>query len=135
MLEMSTTEEQHSLVLFFCGQKDSMKRKCLSRKAVHNWVRKSQMMPDQVRKWLRQQSEGFCSAGFDARVKRWDKFISVCGGYVENKCYIFPVRISHVLRFIHICDLFTDSLIVRFVFTTVGTSDRRVVFRILKGRI
>jgi hypothetical protein len=35
-------------------------------------------------KWLRQQSEDFCAAGFDALVKRWDKCISVGGGYVEK---------------------------------------------------
>jgi hypothetical protein len=45
-------------------------------------VRKSQMLPDQVRKWLRQQSEDFYAAGFDALVKRWDKCVSVGGGYV-----------------------------------------------------
>jgi uncharacterized protein (UPF0147 family) len=49
--------------------------KCLSRKAVHNWVRKfkdvrkSQMMPEQVRKWLRQQSEDFYAAGLDTLVR------------------------------------------------------------------
>jgi hypothetical protein len=47
-------------------------------------VRKPQMMPDQARKWLRQQSKEFYAAGFDALVKRWDKCISVRGGYVEN---------------------------------------------------
>jgi hypothetical protein len=47
-------------------------------------VRKSQMMPDQVRKWLRQQSKDFYAAGFDALVKRWDKCITVGGGYVEK---------------------------------------------------
>jgi hypothetical protein len=47
-------------------------------------VRKSQMMPDQVRKWLRQQLKDFFAAGFDALVKRWDKCISVGGGYVEK---------------------------------------------------
>jgi hypothetical protein len=47
-------------------------------------VRKSEMMPDQVRKWLGQQSKDFYAAGFDALVKRWDKFISVDGGYVEK---------------------------------------------------
>jgi hypothetical protein len=63
----------------------------------------------EVRKWLRQQSEYFCAAGFDALVKRRDKFVSVGGGYIK-KCMFFPeVRISHVLRFIFICDLFTDS--------------------------
>jgi hypothetical protein len=49
-LEEYTTEEQRSVVLF-CGRKDSVERmfikmfsvyggKCLSRKAVHNWVEK-----------------------------------------------------------------------------------------------
>jgi hypothetical protein len=36
-------------------------------------VRKSQMKPDRVRKWLRQQSKYFYGEGFDALVKRWDK--------------------------------------------------------------
>jgi hypothetical protein len=63
----------------------------------------------EVRKWLRQQSKDFYAAGFDALVKRWDKRINVGGGYVEKK-NIFPqVRISHVIRFISICDVFTDS--------------------------
>jgi hypothetical protein len=47
-------------------------------------VRKSQMKPDQARKWLRQQSKDFCAAGFDALVKRRDKCINVGGGYVEK---------------------------------------------------
>jgi trehalose utilization protein len=47
-------------------------------------VRKSQMMPDQVRKWLRQQSKDCYAAGFDALVKQWDKCIDVGGGYVEK---------------------------------------------------
>jgi hypothetical protein len=38
-------------------------------------VRKPQMMPGRVRKWLRQQSEDFYAAGFGALVKRWDKCI------------------------------------------------------------
>jgi hypothetical protein len=38
----------------------------------------------EVRKWLRQQSEDFCAAGFEALVKLWDKCISVGGGYVEK---------------------------------------------------
>jgi hypothetical protein len=33
-------------------------------------VRKSQMMPDQFRKWVRRQSKGFYAAGFDSLVKR-----------------------------------------------------------------
>jgi hypothetical protein len=38
----------------------------------------------EVRKWLRQQSQDFYAAGFDALVKRWDKCVSVGGGYVEK---------------------------------------------------
>jgi hypothetical protein len=38
----------------------------------------------EVRKWLRQQSKDFYAAGFDAQIKRWDKCISVSGGYVEE---------------------------------------------------
>jgi hypothetical protein len=38
----------------------------------------------EVRKWLRQQSKDFCTAGFDALVKQRDKCISVGGGYVEK---------------------------------------------------
>jgi hypothetical protein len=47
-------------------------------------VRKSQMMPDQVGKWLRRQPEYFYAAGLDVLVKRWDKCINVGGGYVEK---------------------------------------------------
>jgi hypothetical protein len=38
----------------------------------------------EVRKWLRQQSKDFYAVGFGALVKRWDKCISVGGGYVEK---------------------------------------------------
>jgi hypothetical protein len=34
----------------------------------------------EVRKWLRQQSKDFYSAGFNALVKRWDKCINVGEG-------------------------------------------------------
>jgi hypothetical protein len=56
--------------------------KCLSRKVFHNWV--DGEVETEVRKWLRQQSKDFYTAGFDALVKRWDKCISVGGGYVEK---------------------------------------------------
>jgi hypothetical protein len=63
----------------------------LSRKAVHNWIEKrdksfadDKEVETETRKWLRQQSKDFCAAGFDALVKRWDKCISVGGGYVEK---------------------------------------------------
>jgi hypothetical protein len=38
----------------------------------------------ELRKCLRQQSEDFYAAGFDALVKRWDNCISVGEGYVEK---------------------------------------------------
>jgi hypothetical protein len=38
----------------------------------------------EVWKWLRQRSNYFCVAGFDALVKRSDKCIKVGGGYVEK---------------------------------------------------
>jgi hypothetical protein len=54
--------------------------------------------------------KNFYAASFDALVKRWDKCINVGGGYVEKKKrFTLQVRISHILRFISICDLFTDS--------------------------
>jgi hypothetical protein len=94
--------KQRSLVLFLWAKelyaKDTHKEifpvyigKCLSSKAVHNWdwnplidVRKSQIMHDQVRKWLRQQPEYFYAAGFDALLMRWDMCINIYGGYAEK---------------------------------------------------
>jgi hypothetical protein len=63
----------------------------------------------EVRKLLRQQSKDFYAAGFDELIKRWDKCIIFDGGYIERSMFFPQVRISHVLRFISICDLFTDS--------------------------
>jgi hypothetical protein len=77
LLEECTTEKQRNLVRFFCGQKNSMQRTfintllCLlremsvcrlkrfttgSRNSLTD-VSNSQMMADQVRQWLRQQSK------------------------------------------------------------------------------
>jgi hypothetical protein len=89
LLEECTNEEQRSVVFFFCGQKDSVqrisiKKLCLSRKAVHNWVEKrgkrfadDKAVETEVRKWLRQLSKDFYAAGVDVVVKRWDKCINV----------------------------------------------------------
>jgi hypothetical protein len=103
VLQECITEEQRSVVRFFYGQRDSMQRifikkyflfmvgcfyrlkrfTTVSRNSLKD-VRKSQVMPDQARKWLRQQSEDFYAAGFDALVKRWDKCMNVGGRYVEK---------------------------------------------------
>jgi hypothetical protein len=47
-------------------------------------VQKSQMMPNQAWKWLRQQSKVFFIGGFDTLVKWWDECISVGGGYIKK---------------------------------------------------
>jgi hypothetical protein len=97
VLEDYTTEEQRSVVRF-CAQKDTDKEmfpadggKFLSLKAAHNWGEKrgkhfadDEEVETMVKKWLRQQTKDFYAAGFDALVKRWDKCISVGGGYVEK---------------------------------------------------
>jgi hypothetical protein len=88
---------------FFCGQKNLMQKifiyKCIlftvrSVCRVKGFttgsinylkdIRLSQMVPDQVRKWMRHKSKDSYPAGFDALVKRWDKCINVSGGYVEK---------------------------------------------------
>jgi hypothetical protein len=56
---------------------------CLSRNAVRKRFADDEEIETDVRKWVRQQSKDFYAAGFDALVKRWDKCISVGGGYVE----------------------------------------------------
>jgi hypothetical protein len=68
-----TTEDQRSVVL-----RDSMQRKFSRGRS------KTSDDETEVRKWLRQQSKDFYAVGFDALVKRWDKCISVGGGYVEK---------------------------------------------------
>jgi hypothetical protein len=69
-------------------------RKCLSRKAVHNWVEKFSQGRSKVASDAHPSAEvaettvkNFRAAGFDALVKRWNKCINVDGGYVENKCF------------------------------------------------
>jgi hypothetical protein len=62
--------------------------KCLSLKAVHNWVKKrfadGEEVETEVRKWVRKQSKDLYDASFYALVKRWDKFINVDEGHVEK---------------------------------------------------
>jgi hypothetical protein len=58
---------------FTTGSKNSLKD-----------VRKSQMMPDQMWKWLRQQSKNLYAARFEALVKSCDKCIDVGGRHDEK---------------------------------------------------
>jgi hypothetical protein len=78
-------EDIHKEMFPVCG------KKCLSRKAVQNWVQKrdkrfayEEEVEKEAWKWLRQQSKDFCAAGFDALAKRWDKRMNVGGEYVEK---------------------------------------------------
>jgi hypothetical protein len=66
-------------------------RKCVSRKAVRNFVEKFSQGRSKVADDARRGVEvaettikNLHAAGFDAMVKRWDKCINVGGGYVEK---------------------------------------------------
>jgi hypothetical protein len=111
VLEEYATKEQRSAVRFLWAKglnaKDIHKEmfpvyggKCLSRKAVHNWAEKrfadDEEVETEARKWLRQQSEHFHAAGFDALVKRWDKCINVGGGFLSGSnitCSTFYINL------------------------------------------
>jgi hypothetical protein len=56
----------------------------------------------EVRNWVRQQSIYFYAAGFDAQMYQY--WWMIC-----REINVFQVTISHVLRFILICLLYTDS--------------------------
>jgi hypothetical protein len=61
--------------LFMLGSVCRVKRFHLGGKIFPN----DEEVERQLKKWLRQQSKDFCDAGFDALVKRLDKFINVAG--------------------------------------------------------
>jgi hypothetical protein len=114
MLGECTMQEQCSVVGFLwtkgLNAKDIHKEmfpvyggKCLSRKAVHKLGDRcfadDEEVETEVRKWLRQQSKGFCTAGFDMLVGTGVSML--VEDMSRNKCF-FQVRISHVLCFISI---------------------------------
>jgi hypothetical protein len=127
--EAYTTEKQRS-VLHFLWKKDSLQRIFINKRFLFTvgsvcrvkwfttWsrnslrdVRKSQMMLDQVRKWLRQQSKDLCAVGFDALVKRWDKYVSIGKGMSRNiyflrfeyhMFYVLYLLVNHLLTLPHI---------------------------------
>jgi hypothetical protein len=101
----------------FCGQKNSMQsifmKKCFLFKAgsaccVKRFSLGGKRFADdedaetEVRKWLRQQSKDFGAAGFDALVKRWEKCISVPGGYVEKKMFFSDSNVTCFMFYIHL---------------------------------
>jgi hypothetical protein len=83
--------------------------KCLSRKAVHNWVEKrdkhfadGEEVETEVQKWLIQQSKDFYITGFDTLIKRWDRCINVGGGYVEKRMFLPDSNITSFMFYIHL---------------------------------
>jgi hypothetical protein len=95
VLEMCTTEEQCSFVLFLCFHKEMFPvygGKCLLRKTIHVWAKKRGKhfavgeVQTEVRKWLR-QSEDFYAAGFDAQVKRLDRCIMLMEDMSRNNFF------------------------------------------------
>jgi hypothetical protein len=121
------TEEQRLVVRFLWAKgldtKDIRKEmfsrfdeKCLSRKAVHNWVegfsqKRSKVADDgtEVRKWLKQQFL-LISCGLRRTSKAMGQ-VYQCWWRIwrEIKFFFFQFRISHILRSISNCDLFTDT--------------------------
>jgi hypothetical protein len=91
--------------------------KCLSHKAVHIWVKefsqgRSKVADDagpgaEVAEAAVKKKNLWCGFRHTGKAK-WDECINVGGGYAR-KLIFSQVRISHVLRFIYICDLCTDS--------------------------
>jgi hypothetical protein len=122
VFEEYTTEKQRSVVRFLWAKglsaKDVHKEmfpvysgKCLLRKVVHNWVANVSLMTKRL-KWR-------CISGCDNSQKtsflrvstHWQSDGTCVSQLVDmsrNKCF-FQFRISHVLHFISISDLFPDS--------------------------
>jgi hypothetical protein len=96
------------------------------------------MMPDQVRKWMRQQSKDFYAAGFDALVKWRDKRINVVGEYVEKKMFLpsFEYHLFYVL-YPFVAYLLTSSrlisLLFRVYFITLSVSKPAILIQVSHG--
>jgi hypothetical protein len=56
----------------------------------------------EVQDLLIRQSKEFYAADFDALVKRWDKCISVGGGYVEKYMFFLGSNITYFTFCIHL---------------------------------
>jgi hypothetical protein len=126
VLEDCTIKEQCSVVCFLWAKglsaKDTHKEMFpvyggnhLPCKAVHNGVEKhgkcftdDEEVETEAWKWLRQQSKDFYAAGLDALLRDGTSASMLVNDMLRNKGF-FQVQISHVLLFISICDLFTDS--------------------------
>jgi hypothetical protein len=119
-----STEDQRSVVQFSWSKglitKDNRKEifpaycwKCLSCRAVHNWVDKFSQGRSKVADDARPGAEVAETTNISVlRVSTyWQRDVMSASVFAEdmsrNKCFKF--RISHVLHFTSTCDLFTDS--------------------------
>jgi hypothetical protein len=78
--EFNAKDIHKEIFLFAVGSLCRVKRISLGAK----YFADDEEVETEVRKWLRQQSKDFYTAGFHALVKRWDKCISVDGGSIEK---------------------------------------------------
>jgi hypothetical protein len=89
--------------------------KCLSRKAVHNWVEKFSQQRSKIADDARPGAEVGATTVkrlICCRFRRTDSDGTNVSMFVEDMSRNkrgFQVQISRVLRLISICDLFTDS--------------------------
>jgi hypothetical protein len=125
MFEACTTEEQRSVVLFLCGQKGLMEgifiNKCFLFMVESVCSVKPSTTAWQTFRWWRRGWNGGAEVAETTvqntsmlRVSThwWSDGTSVSmleEDMSRYKCFFFQVRISHVLRFMFICDLYTDS--------------------------
>jgi hypothetical protein len=144
-LQECITKEQRSVVLYFCGQQDLRQRifikKCifpvyggkyLSCKAVYNWVEKLSQgrwkISDDARtcaKVAKTAAKRLLCCGFRRTGKAKGRVSMLVVDMSRNKC-VFQIRILHVLRFIYICDVFTDFF---SAFSSRSIAERASVFR------
>jgi hypothetical protein len=123
----NTTEKQHAIVRFVWAKGLNAKYihreifpayagKCLSRKAVHNWIEKFSeglsKVPDdetEVRKWLRQQSKKFVCCGFRRTSKAMGQVCQFWWRICREIKVFFSSFEYHMLYVLYlICDLFTN---------------------------
>jgi hypothetical protein len=90
--------------LFTVGNICRVRRSCLGDKRFAD----DEELETEVRKWLRQRQE-ISMLRVSTHYKCDGTSLSMLVEDISrNKCF-FHIQISHVLRFISICDLFTDS--------------------------
>jgi hypothetical protein len=112
VFEDYTTEEQRSVVRFFVGERIFIKKCFLfmlgsvcSIKRFHLGGKRfaaDEEVETEVRKWLRQLSKDFCTAGSDVLIKGWDKCINVGGRYVEKYMLLSHSNITCFTFYIHL---------------------------------